>query len=133
MVCGTVWTVLGSWSSPWMSSRRSIRVADGFPIGPRGYGYGHVVRYGSSSPLAYDTFDGVLERVDVVAEASVLLRVGVPVPAPSEQRPSLPEYHPGHVLALEMEVDDVVSSSWENPKNRKDVTDHGGWMRGPTR
>lgn len=77
----------------------------------------------------YDKFDATLRRAERVGDGSYMLRIDASSPDGEDL-----DYEPGHVLALEIELDDGIDDGDEGDaesKTRKDAAENGGWMRGP--
>ena len=75
----------------------------------------------ANEPPKYDKIVGTLREAEEVATGSVMLHIDAPEPI---------DYQPGHVLALEIEMDETLPLDKES-KTYKDAQANGGWMRGP--
>ena len=78
--------------------------------------------YASDGPPQYDKFQATLRQAEKVGEGSVMLHIDTQ---------DVVEYEPGHVLALEMQVDDNDNTLDKDSKTYKDAKSNDGWMRGP--
>ena len=76
----------------------------------------------SDGPPQYDKFQATLRQAEKVGEGSVMLHIDTQ---------DVVEYEPGHVLALEMQVDDNDNTLDKDSKTYKDANANNGWMRGP--
>ena len=75
-----------------------------------------------AAPPKYDKIEGTLRKAEEVATGSVMLYIDALEPI---------DYQPGHVLALEIEMDATQRPLDKESKTYKDAQANGGWMRGP--
>ncbi|EJK75253.1 hypothetical protein THAOC_03028 [Thalassiosira oceanica] len=76
----------------------------------------------ANEPPKYDKIEGTLREAEEVATGSVMLHI--------DTLESI-DYRPGHVLALEIEMDETQRPLDKESKTYKDAQANGGWMRGP--
>jgi len=79
--------------------------------------------FAADGPPQYDKITATLRKAEKVSRGSVMLHI--------DTEDVDYEYEPGHVLALEIQMDDDREGTDEESKAFNDAKANGGWMRGP--